>query len=80
MLTDIKKKAVRSALVGLSMDELVTLSNHAGDETIVGLTNFILDNSAFASTSHRPTGRRAQAFCPQKPKDRHRVARFHYRM
>lgn len=51
MLTDIKKKAVRSALVGLSMDELVTLSNHAGDETIVGLANFILDHSAFASTS-----------------------------
>ena len=51
MLTDIKKKAVRSALVSLSTDELVTLSNHAGDETIVGLTNFILDNSAFASTS-----------------------------
>ena len=51
MLTDIKKKAVRSALVGLSMDELVTLSNHAGDETIVGLTNFILDHSAFAPTS-----------------------------
>lgn len=51
MLTDIKKKAVRSALVSLSMDELVTLSNHAGDETIVGLTNFILDHSAFAPTS-----------------------------
>lgn len=51
MLIDIKRKAVRSALVSLSVDELVTLSNHAGDETIVGLTNFILDNSAFASTS-----------------------------
>lgn len=51
MLTDIKKKAVRSALVSLSTDELVTLSNHAGDETIVGLTNFILDHSAFAPTS-----------------------------
>lgn len=51
MLIDIKTKAVRSALVSLSVDELVTLSNHAGVETIVGLTNFILDNSAFASTS-----------------------------
>lgn len=47
----IKKKAIRSALCCLSQDELETLSYQADTEVLEELANFIIDNSAFATSN-----------------------------